>query len=217
MKRFTVIAVDYEYHVPRSHNPVESYEFHAYHSNSTSIHRGLKSLAEQTFKDFNLIICHDGPKDVEYIDEGIDLNAMGLSSTLINTPVRNKNWGHSSRDYAMKNAYENNLGEYYIQFNIDNEFFPNAFEEINRAIEENDEKVFTFPVHHWKARGGEILPGSRPEVGYIDAMQLVAHRDVWKDINFWHNKDQLSDGILYEEICSKNKWRHIPVCMGHNF
>ena len=217
MKRFAVIAVDYEHHVPRSHNALESYEFHTYHSNSTSIHRGLKSLADQTFKDFNLIICHDGPKDVEYMDEGIDLNAMGLSGMIINTPIRNKNWGHSSRDYAMKNAYENNLGEYYIQFNIDNEFFPNAFEEINRAIEENDEKVFTFPVHHWKAMGGEVLLGTRPEVGYIDAMQLVAHRDVWKDINFWHNDHQISDGILYEEICSKNKWRHIPACMGHNF
>jgi len=208
-KRLCVIAVDYEHHVPRHHDDNII--------NSTSIRRGLKSLQDQTFKDFNIVICHDGPKDKSYSEEGLNLDEMGLSGVVINTPQRNSDWGHSSRDLAMRTAYANNLGEYYIQFNIDNEFFPDAFEEINKAIEENDEKVFIFPVHHWKHLGGAVMPGVPPEVNYIDVMQLVAHKDVWKDINFWYDKWSASDGIIYQEICKKNKWKQVPVCLGHNF
>jgi len=208
-KRFCVIAVDYEYHVPRQHDSDII--------NSTSIHRGLKSLKDQTFKDFNVVICHDGPKDKSYYDEGIDLEALGISGMLINTPERNADWGHSSRDLAMRTAYENDLGEYYIQFNIDNEFFPNAFHTLDSILKEIEEKVVTFGVHHWKALGGNVLTGSVARLNSIDAMQLVAHKDVWRDMNFWYDKSFASDGIIYEEMCKKNKWKNIPVSLGHNF
>jgi hypothetical protein len=62
--RFSIIAVDYEKHVPRA-----------------GMVRGLESLAKQTFKDFELVICHDGPKETPYEDE-IDFKDAFLSATL---------------------------------------------------------------------------------------------------------------------------------------
>jgi hypothetical protein len=211
MKKFCVLARDYEFHVPRSHNIDDV--------RSSSIIRGLQSLSNQTFKDFDLVICHDGPKEKTYLEEGIDFKSMGLDPIIINTDERMQNYGHYSADAAMRYAYENNLGEYYIQFNIDNEFFPNAFEILNDEINKHDEGVFIFPVHHWKIPGAEGLEfrGIPVVVGNVDAMQVVAHRDIWKEINFWHSDHEWADGIIYEEMFNKYGWVEIPTCLGHNF
>ena len=207
MKKFCIIAVDYENHVPRDEN----------NQYKTSIFKGLTSLSNQTFKNFNVVICHDGPKSKTYEEEGINLEAYGFDYSVINTPERMSDWGHSSRDFAMRYAYENELGEYFIQFNIDNEFFPNAFEIINNYINDFQSQVFTFQVHHWKAAGGGIFPADNPVVCGIDCMQLVAHRNIWKEINFWYDRSGCSDGEIYKNICNTYHWVPIHSCLGHNY
>jgi hypothetical protein len=204
MKKFCIIAVDYEHHVPRGEQ-------------KPSIQTGLQTLADQTFKDFNIIICHDGRKDRTYEEEGIDFKKLGIEPIIANTHPRMNDWGHSSRDLAMKLAYEKNLGEYFIQFNIDNFFNNDALEILNNTINSSDKKVFIFPVFHHKYKGGVVLSGIPPVLYNIDAMQLVAHRDIWKANNFWYNKRDISDGILYEDICKKNEYEHIPITLGENF
>jgi hypothetical protein len=208
-KRFCVIAVDYEYHVPRSHDK--------HIVNSTSIRRGLESLQNQTFKDFNVVICHDGPKAVSYEEEDIHFNEMGLTPYILNTEVRMDRWGHPSRDVAMRYAYENNLGDYYIQFNIDNEFFPNAFEILNDKINQSDNQVFVFPIHHWKSASGNVFGGVPPHLYNIDCMQLVAHKDIWQSVGMWYNIEEVSDGIIYQDICQRFPWTQVEECLGHNF
>lgn len=211
MKKFCVLARDYEFHVPRSHDTDIP--------QSTSILRGLESLSKQTFNDFDLVICHDGPKQRTYLEEGIDFNSLGLDPILINTPERMQNYGHHSADAAMRYAYENNLGEYYIQFNIDNEFFPNAFEVLYDKISSHDEKVFLFTINHWKIPGreGQEFSGIPVVVGNVDAMQVVAHRDIWSEVGFWHSDHEWADGIIYEEMFKKYEWVQIPACLGNNF
>lgn len=212
MKKFCILARDYEFHVPRDHDENDP--------KSSSIFRGLKSLANQTYKDFDLIICHDGPKEKTYEEEGIDFKELGLDPIIMNTPNRVQDYGHSSGDLAMQYAYQNNLGEYYIQFNIDNEFFPNALEILNNEIERHTEKLFVFAINHWKIPGREGLRfiGVPVIVGNVDAMQVVGHRDIWKEINFWHSKHpQLADGIIYEDMFKRFDWAELPYCLGNNF
>ena len=214
MKKFCVIARDYESHVPREHKIDDP--------RSTSIHRGLQSLANQTFKDFNVVICHDGPKQKSYIDEGIDFVELGLDPHLIQTPIHMGFWGNDSVDTAMRYAYKNNLGEYFINFNIDNIFFDNAFEVINDAIEEYKKLVYIFSIHHLKQDGEKFLDkvfsGIPPEVNKIDFMQLVASRDVWKNNGFYLDKKSYSaDATNYKIICRRNEYIHIPEVLGINF
>jgi hypothetical protein len=194
MSKFSIIAVDYEHHVPRQ-----------------GMINGLNSLANQTFKDFELIICHDGTKEIPY-EEEVNFNELGLSPIIINTEQRMNDWGHSSRDMAMKMA----TGEYFIQFNIDNKFYPEAFEKINNCINDTSSSVVIFTVVHSKY-GNMILTGIPPIPNHIDCMQLVAHRNVWQDINYWYNKTFSSDGLLYQEITSKYKYVSIKECLGENY
>lgn len=192
--RFSIIAVDYENHVPRQ-----------------GMVSGLKSLADQTFKDFELIICHDGPKQTPY-EEEVDFEELGLSPIIINTPEHYGNWGHSSRDLAMRQAQ----GEYFIQFNIDNKFYTQAFERINEAFEQNSSSVAIFSILHFKERG-ELMKGVPPSIGHIDCMQLVAHRNVWEEIGYWYDKHFASDGNIYSRIGREYFYIKIDECLGENY
>jgi len=194
MPKFSVIAVDYENHVPRQ-----------------GMVNGLKSLAEQSFQDFELIICHDGPKQIPY-EEEIDFKELGLSPIIINTPQHMGNWGHSSRDMAMRQA----SGEFFIHFNIDNIFYPQAFEKINDALQETSLKVAIFTIIHHKS-AGRVFSGLPPDLGWIDCMQLVAHRDIWQNIGYWYDLTFASDGYIYSLIARENLYVHIEECLGENF
>lgn len=195
MPRFSIIAVDYEGHVPRE-----------------GMRNGLRSLANQTFKDFELIICHDGPKQIPYEHE-VDLKELGLNAVIMNTPERMEDWGHSSRDYAMRRAD----GEYFIQFNIDNVFYPDALEKINKKLDEITEQIVIFQVRHFKAAGGSVFRGIPPKHCFIDAMQLVAHRKIWENVGYWYRKEGTSDGLIYEDMCNRYPWAELPECLGDNF
>jgi glycosyltransferase involved in cell wall biosynthesis len=196
---FTIIAVDYEHHVPRD-----------------GMRAGLQSLADQTFKDFELIIVHDGPKVIPYEDE-VDFEAMGLDNVkIMNTAERMNNWGHSGRDLGMREA----SGEFFLQFNIDNKLYPHALETIFKAIEAEPEiAIFIFTVLHYKANGGLPFFGVPPAWCNIDCMQLVARRDVWRDVGFWWNLEPTGDGRIYEDMCSTRPWRHIgyDLVLGENY
>ena len=217
MTRFCVISRDYEHHVPREHNPEDV--------TSTSIHRGLASLGNQTFKDFNVLICHDGPKEKTYEQEGIYFEKLGIQPYVLHTSKRNGVWGHASADYAMRFAYEHNLGDYYIQHNIDNEFFPEAFQKINNALNRMEEKIVIFQIYHWKIYPptqhlkavDNPLTGLPPRRQHIDAMQLVAHKDIWREVGFWHSTEEEADGIIYEDMCKRFPYRYMPIVLGQNF
>ena len=196
MPKFSVIAVDHEGHVPRS-----------------GMVSGVESLANQTFKDFELIICHDGPKTTPYHEE-IDFNGLGLDPVIINTPEHMHHYGHYSRDMAMRQA----TGEYFIQFNIDNLFYPEAFERIANKLDSVEQEILIFQVKHFKINGGLVpFPGIPPTHCNIDAMQLVASKRIWTEINFWHRKEESSDGLIYQDMCLRYPWVELPELLGENY
>ena len=98
MPKFSIIATDYEFHTPRD-----------------DMRRGLWSIATQSFKDYELIIVHDGPKEKSYNDE-CDLSIFEKSPIIVNTPQRMNDFSHSSKDFGMRMA----TGEYILHFNINN-------------------------------------------------------------------------------------------------
>lgn len=194
--RFTVIAVDYEHHVPRD-----------------GMRRGLQSLANQTFADFELIIVHDGPKQVPYADE-FDLTAFPRDPLLLSTAARMDDWGHSSRNLGLRFA----RGDYVLHFNIDNLLYPNCLETLAATIDETGSPIVIFAIRHHKIDGGAApFTGVPPRVGRIDALQLVASREVWKATGYWHSMHAGGDGIVYEEMCAEHPWVAVDAVLGENF
>jgi hypothetical protein len=212
--RFSIIAVDYENHVSRSR-----------------MKDGLLSLANQTFKDFELIIVHDGPKNIPY-EEEFDFNVFKNPPIFLNTLIRMDNWGHSSRDLGMRKAN----GEYFIHFNIDNIFYPEALTEIDNKIKENDSKIIIFTIIHHKINALKrgytlsqyaegwvpedkryLFTGLPPVYCGIDAMQLVAHRDIWENVDYWYDLHEKSDSLIYSKFCKEYSFEHIEKVLGENF
>jgi hypothetical protein len=154
--------------------------------------RGLTSLAEQTCQDFEVVLVHDGPASAAW---SAWVATLPLRPITLETGYRLQTYGHWSRDLGMRAAH----GEWFVHHNIDNVWRPWAFERIAQAIDENPAAdAMVFPIMHHKL--GCVLSGRPVQVNNIDAMQMVAKRDVWHEINYWHNHVHDSDGRLYEEI-----------------
>ena len=84
MAKFAIIVVDYENHVPRN----RAYD-------------GLLSILNQTYQEYEIFLCHDGPKKNSYIQEfkhyqdEIDFEKFKDKFHFFETTKRMNNWGHS--------------------------------------------------------------------------------------------------------------------------
>lgn len=201
MPKFSVIATDYEFHVPRNGTP--------------SLNRGLMSLIDQTFSDFEILLIHDGPKSISYDEELDRIILEDKRIRYLNTPEKmpRETWGHHSRDYGMRLAN----GQYFIHFNPDNYFVPNAFEKISTTLDSVTQDILIYQIRHHGFLKGGVLSGLPPVEYNIDALQLVAHRDIWESVGYWHDYSYNADGLIYQDMCQKYPWTWIPDVLGDNY
>jgi hypothetical protein len=210
MAKFAIIVVDYENHVPRNRAC-----------------DGILSILNQTYQEYEIFLCHDGPKKNSYIQEfksyqdEFDFGKFKNKFHFFETTKRMNNWGHSSRDLCMRYAYENSDCDYYIQFNIDNLLERNALELLNNKINETQSKIVIFSIRHHRLIGRGIshavpFSGLPPHKFNIDCMQLVAHKNIWNEYDFWYDKHEQSDGEIYQKICLENSFVHVADILGDN-
>ena len=121
-------------------------------------------------------------------------------------------WGHSGRDLGMRHAN----GEYFLQFNIDNKLFPHCLETISEHIDMYHSQVVIFAANHHKEHRFPFF-GVPPRHCQIDAIQLVAHRDVWENVGYWYDKRDTSDGIIYEDIGNRFEYTQITETLAENY
>lgn len=201
MTRFSIIATDYEPYVPRNR-----------------MMQGLKSLSDQTFKDFELIIVHDGPKPSgpeEYEPTGVQFKYLetdkhyGVYGT--EQFYGGYGWGHHSRDLGIKQA----IGEYIINFNIDNILYPNALEEIDKTLKQTKAECLVFACKHEKFHI-EYFSGIPPVMGKVDMLQCVVSKQAWDSVGGWYRYDHSADGYIFQELVQKYGYVHIPEVLGEN-
>lgn len=193
--------------------------------------RGIASLKAQTFQDFEILAYHDGPLLDPTLEMPVPFVCMDRNY---------KDWGHTLRDRGIHEA----KGEYIVHFNSDNILYPNALEEINKAIERpprlfvagtnqhvdtNNIIVFGIIAHGLQRFGDQLvrflknpeysllLSGNPPRLTYIDAMQLVMRRELWLAEGGWHDKRESSDGLLYQAFASKYGYRSVDLVLGEHF
>ena len=201
MTRFSIVATDYEPYVPRNR-----------------MLEGLKSLAAQTFKDFELIIVHDGPKPTSYHEydvAGIDLKYLetdkhyGVYGT--EEFYAGYGWGHHSRDLGMRES----VGDYIINFNIDNILYPDALETINDKLNKTNADCLVFACKHEKF-GINYFSGVPPVMGKVDMLQCVVSRSAWESVGWWYRYDHSADGYIFQELVNRYGYVHISDVLGEN-
>jgi len=201
MPKFSIVATDYEPYVPRDR-----------------MIEGLKSLSNQTFQDFEVLIVHDGPKPTT----NEEYNGGDGSFTYLETPQHygiydteefyaGYGWGHHSRDLGIKKA----KGDYIINFNIDNILYPYALEKIDRKLSETNADVLVFACTHEKF-DIKYFSGVPPVMGKVDMLQCVVSKKAWDSIGGWHRYDHSADGYLMQELVQKYGYVHISEVLGDN-
>lgn len=198
------------------------------------IKEGMQSISELTYKNFEVLIYHDGPSS----RPPIDFTEYGFKGQYKETKKRYNDWGHSLRDLGIKEA----TGDYIVHFNPDNLFLPNALDGIvealfiNKAYELTEQcierkswnrgnfprldEIIVCPIY---MQGMLRLPdGSLGRaknnntlncilVGYpvmrynIDCMQLVASKKMWESYGGWYDKSEESDGKMYERMWNEQR------------
>lgn len=202
MPKFTIIATDEENHVPRNR-----------------MKQGIDSLNKQTFKDFELLIIHDGPREGSYDNE---LNKVPENTRFLATEQHygiygleefyaGFGWGHHSRDLGIKEA----AGDYIIHFNIDNILYPHALQTISDKIDATNAEIVVYSCTHEKF-DIKYFSGIPPVMGKVDLLQCVASKKAWDSIGGWHRYDHSADGYLFQEMIAKFGFVHIPEVLGDN-
>lgn len=186
--------------------------------NDKDLNRCLDSIRKQSFKDYEVILLHDG----ELLH---DWNIRKWSKLRIEVlPKRYNDWGHTPRDLGMIMA----RGDYIIHTNSDNEMYKEVLLVLSKTIKKTGYGVrYILPVMMMGMREGGFYDIPRdyskrltlkgnPAQGKIDLMQLVMRKDEWMKFGGWKDKTIDSDGKLYEEFCKEG---HIFVkyCIGKHY
>jgi hypothetical protein len=194
--KFSIISVDYDQHVQRA-----------------GIIRALSSLGNQTFKDFEWIIVHDGPKQVPYNEE-FDFALYGTAPRILDFPVHAGEWGYNAREYAMRNAH----GDFFLHLNIDNILYPKCLSIVEEHLRDLSKKIAIFEIFHHKL--GVRLSGNPPLCNGIDLMQYIVHRNIWEQLDFkFVGHHYNADGTTIEHLAANNPGTiaYIPEILGENF
>lgn len=201
MTRFSIVATDYEPYVPRD-----------------KMLEGLKSISNQTFKDFELIIVHDGPKPTSSAEYSQAISNYRYIETQKHYGIYDTDkfyggygWGHHSRDLGIYIAN----GEYIVNFNIDNILYPNALGEIDLEIQKTKSEIIIFPCVHHKLKIN-YFSGLPPVMGKIDMLQYVASKKAWDSIGGWYRYDHSADGYLIEHLTKLYGYSYINEMLGEN-
>lgn len=191
--------------------------------------RGIASLTNQTFKDYEIICYHDGP----LLDR-----RLPMPIKIIETEKRFNDFGHSLRD---KGIYAS-VGSFILFFNPDNILYPTALESIykeslreprvfneeGKCLDNND--IIIFPIimrglqiaHKRLCRFEDtsiytILTGVPVRQHNIDCMQLVMKRELWLAEGGWSDKSHDGDGIMYERFAATYGYRTVQDVIGEHW
>jgi hypothetical protein len=211
------------------------------------VYRCLTSLYAQEFRNFEIILIHDGPRQSRWETEDVPPPKDIKVKTLC-TDRRHNDWGHSLRDLGMKMA----SGHYIINTNADNVHYANCLMSIfietqidrqpirmeieGRSIIVNEPDIVIYPVFMMgyvplgnsfirikdadlqTCIGNKLFLSGFPVVRTnIDCMQFVMRRDLWEKEGWWSVKTEESDGIMYEKFARKYGTRYLSAPLGEHW
>jgi glycosyltransferase involved in cell wall biosynthesis len=196
--------------------------------------RCLRSIAEQTYRNYEVLLLHDGPPT-----RPLPPPPLGMANYAPRaTRVRANDFGHSLRDAGIRLA----KGDYIVHLNADNLLYPFALEELaataampGSSLEPHRDHapadVLVFPVVMKGVLGdvrfgllrthdpshSVVLNGYPPLAGMIDCMQLVMKRAIWLEYGGWYDKSTNSDGTMYPRFIRERGSRMVGRVLGEHW
>lgn len=181
--------------------------------------RFIQPMMDQTFKDFQIVIVHDGPlfrpvpgnfpvyRPQKKYEHGCDLKEQGLRRScgqfIFNTNRDNVYY----RDTLQR--FDNQIKK---QSNRENMLWVGSAKMMGMNCV-NSMLFYDDPRDHGKFH---ILTGDPPRLGNIDLLQGCVSRKLWMKYG-WFSKIPQSDGVIYEFFRKRYGYRHIggPVIGEH--
>lgn len=186
--------------------------------------RGIQSIKDQWFTDYEIICLHDGPLLNEEVDFPCEVQFL---------EQRVGDWGHTLRNVGIEQA----SGEYIIHFNPDNVLRMNALAELDRRItldknpnivifmanmmglhKDWDNQTLSYPTKDGKRdlSISHVLTGYPCGYGNIDCMQLVMKTELWKKETWWDCSEQ-GDGRMYPRLYEKYGASYVYKVLGDHY
>lgn len=204
--KFTIVATDYDGSV-----------------SPDILRRFLTSLKNQTFKDFEVIIMHDGVRSNPVPEEFTVIENFHFVESMF----RANAWGHNLRSLGMKMA----KGDWIINTNTDNVYYKDALQNLADSIENNipimiakvkmmgmnEKGLFRWYDKPRDYTKSVILTGKPPVFGNIDMMSLIANRYVWEQVHYWYDITETSDGSIYELITHMFPYKNLDFIIGEHY
>lgn len=163
----------------------------------------ISSLINQTHKNWELWLIHDGPADGNIIQNMVSV----ISDTrikLIITPERLGNWGHEHRKNYLNKANKESDADYVVITNADNHHVPVFCEYMMNGFIDNPNALATYcdnMVHSYKA--WEIIPCSLKR-GFIDCAGVMVKKDIACEIGWRDTTSHSSDWTYFEDIAKRH-------------
>lgn len=179
MPKFSIIIPVYSELTPQ----LEGSSGHL-HFRGKMVQRAIKSIINQQFPDWELILVNDGCVDEitpEIMQKFADSDER---IKLITQPNLN-------RVYALNNGMDNATGDWLCWLDCDDEYSSNYLRQLDAAIEDFPEyKIFNFgALIYWPDHHSTIRPVFTPKIegeghewfrsGHIGAGSFIFRRDLW--------------------------------------
>lgn len=165
----------------------------------------ISSLICQTYKNWELLLIHDGTNDLNKLIAGYGDKRIKY----IKQP-RAEKWGHPLRQWALNEIKAGKLGkdaDYVVITNGDNYYMPPFCDYMLKGFTNGQVAVYCDQmVHSYKAWN---LISCRLQLGYIDCGGVMVKKDVavetgWRDVD-----SHSSDWTYFSDIIKKHgvqKW-----------
>lgn len=159
------------------------------------IYKSIKSLTNQSFKDFELILVNDETKD-RSIDIALDI--------LINSDINYKiiNQPNSGVSVARNNGINNSSGEYIYFLDSDDYVEDDFFEKINKKLKETDADIIYCDYRHVDEDGKILIESSTNVIEQVTSGKEMALKLLKDEFSIW-----VGSGIYKSEIIKKNNLR----------
>lgn len=185
-----------------------------YNTKLEELDRCLDSVQRQTYRDFEQIICTDGPPDPVVAAAIANRNDPRLRYRW--TTDHYGGWGHAVRRAMMLVAG----GDYLCFLDDDNIIFPTYLDKMLTALGgSHPDCAFAIcaivhygPVIPELGRTPIVLMGE-PKAQLIDTLQVVVERQAMRAVG-WLGNDYISDGHNYERLGRAYNFVRVPEVLG---